>query len=80
MCPDGKIPAGTLIQGTEGIKDQLKKFMFMKKADAENEKWHGPRRQTIDLMKDFKEGFAENYQNLINQYSQKPRTVTMPVF
>ena len=80
MCPDGKIPAGTLIQGKEGIKDQLKKFIFMKKADAENEKWHGPRRQTIDLMKDFKEGFAQNYHNLIEQYQQKPRNVTMPTF
>ena len=31
-------------------------------------------------MKDFKEGFAANYGQLMEQYSKKPRNVTMPVF
>jgi len=39
MCPDGKIPAGTLIEGRKGIKDALKKFMVMKDLDKQNEKW-----------------------------------------
>ena len=47
MCPDGKIPAGTLIEGRAMIKETLKKFMFMKKADCDNEKWKGPRRATL---------------------------------
>jgi len=39
MCPDGKIPAGTLIDGRQGITDKLKAFMMMKNLDQQNEKW-----------------------------------------
>ena len=39
ICPDGKIPPGTLIEGRKGLEDKLKHFMFMKNADKENEKW-----------------------------------------
>ena len=38
MCPDGKIPAGTLIDGRQGITDKLKALM-MKNLDQQNEKW-----------------------------------------
>ena len=48
MCPDGKIPPGTLIEGRKGITDKLKQFLFMKDIDKDNEKWKGPRRQTLD--------------------------------
>ena len=71
MCPDGKIPPGTLIQGKQGIQDKLKAFMFMKQADKENEKWRGPRRQTIDLMCQVKAGFARDYHHLLEQYARK---------
>lgn len=47
MCPDGKIPAGTLIQGRQGLTDKLKQFMTMKDLDSNNEKWQGPKRHTI---------------------------------
>lgn len=47
MCPDGKIPAGTLMKGKEGLTDALKAFMTMKDMDKDNEKWQGPRRHTI---------------------------------
>tara|TARA_B110000285_G_scaffold201046_1_gene235372 strand:- start:182 stop:304 length:123 start_codon:yes stop_codon:yes gene_type:complete len=39
--------------------------MFMKQADKENEKWRGPRRQTIDLMCQVKAGFARDYHHLL---------------
>jgi serine/threonine-protein phosphatase 2B catalytic subunit len=39
MCPDGKIPPGTLIQGKEGLTDTLKAFMLMKDLDRPNEAW-----------------------------------------
>ena len=65
MCPDGKIPAGTLIKGKEGITDQLKCFLMMKNLDRENEKWHGPRKYTLDQLSntakmqndDFSDGY-----------------------
>ena len=47
MCPDGKIPPGTLIEGRKGITDKLKQFMFMKDLDKNNEKWKGPRKYTL---------------------------------
>ena len=47
MCPDGKIPPGTLIEGKKGITDKLKQFLFMKDIDRENEKWKGPRKYTL---------------------------------
>ena len=47
MCPDGKIPPGTLIEGKKGITDKLKQFIFMKDIDRENEKWKGPRKYTL---------------------------------
>ena len=47
MCPDGKIPPGTLIEGKKGITDKLKQFIFMKDVDKENEKWKGPRKYTL---------------------------------
>ncbi len=50
MCPDGKIPPYTLIEGRKGITDKLKQFLMMKKLDKENEKWHGPRKYTLDQM------------------------------
>ena len=33
MCPDGKIPAGTLIDGIKGINDVSKRFTIMKDLD-----------------------------------------------
>lgn len=54
MCPDGKIPAGTLIKGREGLTDALKAFMLMKDLDKPNEAWQGPRRHTIDIVRTSK--------------------------
>ena len=50
MCPDGKIPPGTLIEGKKGITDKLKQFLMMKDLDRENEKWQGPRKYTLDQL------------------------------
>mmetsp|Transcript_3389 Transcript_3389/g.5705 ORF Transcript_3389/g.5705 Transcript_3389/m.5705 type:complete len:220 (+) Transcript_3389:1462-2121(+) len=50
MCPDGKIPPGTLIEGKQGITDRLKQFLMMKSLDSDNEKWHGPRKYTLDTL------------------------------
>lgn len=50
MCPDGKIPPGTLIEGRKGITDKLKQFLFMRDIDRENEKWKGPRKYTLGRM------------------------------
>ena len=55
MCPDGKIPAGTLIQGRQGIKNKLMQFMTMKDLDKENEKWKGPRKYTVDQLAQTRE-------------------------
>ena len=52
--------------------------MFMKQADKENEKWRGPRRQTIDLMCQVKAGFARDYHHLLEQYARKQRRATAP--
>jgi len=50
MCPDGKIPPGTLIEGRKGITDRLKQFLLMKDLDQDNEKWKGPRKYTLDQL------------------------------
>lgn len=47
MCPDGRIPPGTLIEGRAKIADKLKQFLFMRDIDRENEKWKGPRKYTL---------------------------------
>ena len=51
MCPDGKIPPGTLIEGRVGIKEKIEQFKFMRAIDKENEKWKGPRKYTLDVLK-----------------------------
>ena len=55
MCPDGKIPPGTLIEGRKGITDRLKQFIMMKELDKENEKWVGRRKNTMDEMERAKQ-------------------------
>lgn len=55
MCPDGKIPPGTLIEGKKGITDKLKQFIFMKDIDRENEKWKGPRKYTLTEVSNSKQ-------------------------
>jgi len=71
MIPDGKIPAGTLIQGRQGLTDQLSKFMLMKELDAPYEKWQGPRRHTVDTVSK-----TSLIQNIIKQ--KESRTATVP--
>lgn len=82
MCPDGKIPAGTLIKGKEGITDKLKAFLLMKNLDRENEKWHGPRKYTLDQLSNTakmeKDEFSEGYQHLKDSQMNNARRTTLP--
>lgn len=70
MCPDGKIPAGTLIKGKEGLTDKLKQFMLIKDLDAPNEKWQGPKRHTIAQL--HKES---DYHEIIEEYQRQKTRV-----
>ena len=85
MCPDGKIPAGTLIAGREGITDQLKQFLLMKELDENNEKWKGPRKYTMDQLSNTANYTGPlvsddpmAYQLLANAQNQQARRTTMP--
>lgn len=82
MCPDGRIPAGTLIKGREGITDQLKQFLLMKNLDKENEKWHGPRKYTLDQLSNTakieQKEFSNDYSSLKEAQQNQGRRTTLP--